>query len=117
VADRIFKYELQMEQRQMLRVPHESELLSVAVINEMPVIFVLTHVWDEAVTSETRIIRIARTGEVFSAVGTAYIGTLVFDIGHTFHVFEQRQGVGVPDPLESRFKGDYAEVREATRGT
>ena len=103
-----------MEQRQMLALPRGAELLSVAVINEQPVLFALIR-WAEqrrqTGQTEQRIIRIARTGEKFNSEGCRFLGTLVFNIGHTFHVFEQTGRHY--DPREPRFQQDYLEVRSA----
>jgi hypothetical protein len=110
VDDRIFKYDLAVEQRQMFMLPCGAEFLSATVINEQPVIFALIRGVDDVIwPPERRIIRIARTGERFNSERCRYIDSLYFDNGHTFHVFEQFEGSN--DPLESRFKPDYEETR------
>lgn len=111
MSDRIFKYSLEVEQRQLLHLPSGAELLSVAVVNGQPALFVCVHEGLVAVDAEPRVVRTVRTGERFNAEGSRFIGTLVFEQeGHTFHVFEQTEGAS--DPVEPRFQDDYAQVRD-----
>lgn len=106
---RVFKYPLQMEQRQLLQMPHLAHLLSVAVIDGMPVLFAQIEEEYQNIPVQ-RVIRTSRTGERFNAIGCTFVGTLVFEEqGHTFHVYEQEEGAA--DALEPRFREDYEQVR------
>lgn len=120
--DRVFKFPLEITQRQMLQLPRGARVLSVALLQEQPVLFALVSMppadhperrgREISVPAEPRIIRIARTGERFNSAGCHFIGTLCFEaVGHTFHVFEQTEGV--PDVREPRFQQDYADVSNA----
>lgn len=107
--DRVFKYALEITQRQMIQMPRGARVLSVAIVNEQPVLFALV---DDRKPAEPRIVRTARTGEVFNATGCTFVGTLCFEaVGHIFHVFDQTPGT--TDPREARFQQDYAEVSNA----
>lgn len=104
--DRVFKYALEITQRQMIQMPRGARVLSVAIVNEQPVLFALV---DDRKPAEPRIVRTARTGEVFNATGCTFVGTLCFEaVGHVFHVFEQTEGVS--DPREPRFQPDFDDV-------
>lgn len=98
----------------MFSLPSTAEFLSVAVVSEQPVIFVLhRYAGESIVPARPRIIRIARTGERFNSQYGKFIGTLCFNIGHTFHVFEQPEGI--QDEREERFQPDYEEVAATLR--
>lgn len=106
---RIFKYELQVESRQLITTPPGSKILSLGVQNEIPVLFV--EVNPENAGSEQHVIRTVTTGEVFNAEDCVFIGTVIIKGWYTCHVYEQAVK-GAPDPVEDRFLEDRAQVRK-----
>lgn len=116
---RIYKYQLEVESRQMLQMPKGAKILSVGTQGEMaigdrpnsqmPVMFAL--IPDPDAPMETRIFRTVTTGEIFNHEGLKFIGTTFID-WYTAHVFEV---VGnVPDPIDSRYLDDMQEIRSQT---
>lgn len=103
--NRIFKFPLQVDQRQLVQVPAGTRPLSVGVQNEQPVLWALIDT--DAPGTETWIIRGVTTGETFNAEGCEFVGTVQID-WFVFHVFRQLEGV--QDVREPRFQNDYAEI-------
>lgn len=114
---RIYKYQLEVESRQILMMPEGAEVISVGTQGEiahdnqpnsqMPVLFAL--IPDPNADARPRVFRTVTTGEVFEHEGLEFIGTTFVD-WYTAHVFEV---VGnSPDPIEDRFQDDMREVRE-----
>lgn len=111
-GNRIFKFPLEVTERQMIHMPRSAQILSVVTENEAPVLYVLVDT-NDAQSSFPRIFRGVTSGEVFNAEGCTFIGTAKLKEWYIFHVFEQRQGVS--DPIEGRYVEDYAQIRTELR--
>jgi hypothetical protein len=115
---RILNYELQAEGRQMIQIPCGSDVIG--VVEKYGIPFLLAIV-DETQRVESRIFRIATTGERFNDERLFYIGTLRLggqgkEPWYTAHVFEIETALlqRYPDPIEDRFKDDLLELRRET---
>jgi hypothetical protein len=104
---RIFKYPLRVEQRELVMMPEEAQILSVQVQNSIPVLYALV---DDSAKLQARIIRTVTTGEEFNLEGR-FIGTFILEGWFVGHVFEQDEGV--EDSRSSRFVEDFREIRQA----
>lgn len=102
---RIFKYPLEVEQRQLLHMPVGAQLVAVIEQQEMPVLYALV---DEEAPHEQRIIRVVTTGEEFTAE-SRYIGTAVLKGWYVAHVLELLPDARF-DPLSDRFEEDRREA-------
>jgi hypothetical protein len=104
---RIFKYPLRVEQRELVMMPEEAQILSVQVQNGIPVLYALV---DDSAKPQARIIRTVTTGEEFNLEGR-FIGTFILEGWFVGHVFEQDGGI--EDSRSSRFAEDFREIRQA----
>lgn len=111
---RIFKYQLEVKQRQLIYMPAGAKIISGRVENEFPHIYAIVDE-DSVLPAEGRIIRAATTGEEFNEAGCRFIDSLVIKDWFVFHVFEQDPDADYPDPLHSRFIGDYRQARQELR--
>jgi hypothetical protein len=109
LTNRVFKFPLQVEQRQMIMVPVGTEFVSVVEENQFPMLYGVMEVDEDEQRVEGRIIRGVTTGEVFNAYGCNFIDTVRLGDWFVFHVFEQTKAS--EDPLEGRFRNDYAQIK------
>jgi hypothetical protein len=112
MANRIFKYQLEIEQRQLVYMPANAQIISGRVENDFPHIYALVSE-DELLPAEPRIIRVVTTGEKFEADGCEFVATLVIKDWFVCHIFEQVKPSS--DPREPRFQGDYEQLRQELR--
>lgn len=113
--NRVFKYPLEVEQRQLVQMPIDAKILSVGSQNESPVVWALLEVNNDGTPMHptgARIIRGVTTGEEFIAAGCEFIGTVTLRDWFVFHVFEQTPGVQ-GDVKSMRFRGEYSDVKVA----
>lgn len=111
MPQRIFKYDLEVESRQLIQMPKGAKILSVAEQRERPVLFALVDGNEKEF--EHRVFRIVTTGEDFNANSQQeFIGTIIIKDWYTAHVFEQTVSGGLPDPVSDRFKEDQAQLRK-----
>ena len=123
---RIYKYELKVEQRQLLQMPRGATILDVDRQGPLPFLWASV---DPTQPNETFVIRMVTTGEVYNEERLWYIG-------HTKLGGEIRNGINEgwfeawwfivetalpqvnPDPLERRYADDIEqlndEIAEAT---
>ncbi len=81
----IWKYELQVTDAQVVRMPVGARILTVQVQRDTPCLWALV---DEEAKREPRVIRMLGTGNPFDADGT-YIGTIqTHHAALVWHVFE-----------------------------
>lgn len=114
---RIYKYQLEVESRQLLMMPEGAEVISVGTQGEiahdnqpnsqMPVLFAL--IPDPNARSRPRVFRTVTTGEIFEHEGLEFIGTTFVD-WYTAHVFEVIKG-NPYDLVDDRFQDDMREIR------
>lgn len=106
---RVFKYPLQLEQREMLMMPVGAKILTVTMQNDMPVLYALV---DESYPPCPRIIRTVTTGDEFDPTMSEYIGTIQAGSPSWFvaHVFEQFEGFG--ETPSTRWAEDFKQIRE-----
>lgn len=105
--NRIFKYPLEVESRQLLTVPKGARFISVALQNDIPMLFAIVQ---ETGEFEQRVVRTVTTGEEFGG-SCEHVGTVIIQGWYTAHVFEQT--VGVPgDSISDRFQNDMRQVSE-----
>lgn len=114
---RIYKYQLEVESRQILMIPEGATIISVGTQGEiahdnqpnsqMPVLFAL--VPNPNAPAIPRVFRTVTTGEIFNDVGLSFVGTTFVD-WYTAHVFEVVDPT--PDPIEDRFQDDMREIRK-----
>lgn len=73
----VWKYQLDVQQNQLVFMPADAQILSVGVQNDFPVIWVITN--GKGVPLKDRIFSVVTTGETFegSDVGDLHIGTVV----------------------------------------
>lgn len=111
--NRIFKYQLEIEQRQLIYMPAGAKIISGRVENEFPHIYAVVDD-NELLPAEARIIRGLTTGEEFNAEWCSFIATLVIRDWFVFHIFEQH-GNASNDPAHARFIEDYRQARQELR--
>ena len=70
--NRIYKYKLEPDQRQMVHMPEGAKLLNVVNQGGLPVLFAEV---DPEQPLETRVLLNVTTGEYFDPIGHSYVGT------------------------------------------
>lgn len=80
----IWKYELQVTEAQVVRMPAGARILTVQVQRNVPCLWALV---DEQAKREPRVFRVFGTGAPFDAADAAYVGTFQ-DGALVWHLFE-----------------------------
>lgn len=81
---KIFKYHLQVTERQIVQLPKGAELLTVQIQRHQPCLWALV---EETAPLEPRAINLYATGESIPNLGK-YLGTIQLDHGHfVLHAF------------------------------
>jgi hypothetical protein len=108
---RIFKWEIQPERRQLLKVPQGTKFLTVDKQYDLLVL------WGEAPQPvfgyEDRVLVVVTTGDEFESVGKTYIGSAILGKQgegewYVSHVYEQHRGAH--DPIDHRNDEDRATI-------
>lgn len=107
---RIFKYPLEIEQRQLVHMPQFARVLELAVDElDRPLLYALVDEDSGPVTP--RVFRTVTTGETFNAADCIYVGMVTMKGWYRCFCWEQPAAGAQPDPLSDRFHSDLAEVR------
>lgn len=89
--DRIWKFELQITDIQIVKMPRHAQLLTVQVQHGKPMLWAAVNQLDEKVG---RIISIYGTGRNLDSVEALYVGTVQLMSGNAvFHVFDRGEVV------------------------
>ena len=116
MARRIFKYPIEIENRQIIQMPKGARILHAERQGEFPVLWASV---DPAQPVEPRVFRMVTTGEIFNEERLAYVGTIQLggnrplEAWFVMHLYEVETALEQinPDPIEGRFQEDLEEIK------
>lgn len=113
MANRIFKYPLEVETRQLIVMPKGAKVLSIMEQNETPMLYALIDT--DAEGTETRVFRVTTTGEIFNAEDARFVGSVGLKGWYVAHVFEQLPRNAPPDTAQKKFERERQDYQLEVR--
>ena len=112
---RIHKVELMPDTRQVIMMDPESEIVSLGVQYEHPVMWFSTP-WPAVNPPVARVFRMMTTGDEYQPEGKVFIGSVTIKGWYVVHVWEQDinmlLSVANGDPIDHRHDEDLIQIRK-----
>jgi hypothetical protein len=107
---RVLNVQLPVDQRAILMLPRDAEIMSVVVKGGLPHLYYWAN--EEEGRFDTRVFRIVCAGEHFNPKGWQFVGSFQLNDWFVGHLFEQPASGGYQDHIDDRYAEDFTTIKK-----